>query len=132
MITVVGPPSPLDLSVEEFLARLKRDRRGTLDALQQRPWRLTALHVDPSEFWELFDETGARRRHGRPVGLRHARRRASVVHPRGSRPLRAVVAMCLSVYAASDEMSVTMATAQDGVVTIRASTSPAANNEQKR
>mgnify|MGYP003410128580 CR=1 FL=1 len=127
---MAGSP-PLELSVEEFLARLKLDRRATLRALHQRPWRLTSFPVAPSDFWDLFDETV---REDGAVDLSAFAGRADAplsFTPEVLGAASAVVAMCLSAYAASDEISVTMETARDGAVTIRASTSPAANNERK-
>ncbi len=53
----MGAPSPLELSVEEFLARAGRDRPATRHARQRRPWRLTAFAVDAGDFWGLFAET---------------------------------------------------------------------------
>lgn len=123
MISVVGPPSPLDLSVEEFLARLKRDRRGTLEVLQQRPWRVTALHVDANDFWELFDETvrddgtvdlAALAARGDPVVSSRAALRGAA---------SAVVELCLAAYVASDEARVTVESAR-GVVTISVAPNP--------
>lgn len=46
---------PLDLSVAEFLGRLKQDRHRTLDALDERLWRFTSPPIDIAEFWRLFD-----------------------------------------------------------------------------
>ena len=111
---------------------MRLDRHATVQALHQRPWRLTSLPVAPSDFWELFDETV---REDGTVDL--SALAACADAPLSFTPellcaASAVVGMCLSAYAASDEMSVTMETAPNRAVTIRASTSPAANNEGRQ
>lgn len=131
MVTAVGSQSPLDLSVEEFLARLRNDRRATLAALERHCWCLNAPAVDRRQFWELFDETVRAdgtvdlvelAAHADPaLTLRSERRGAA----------SAVVGMCLSAYVASAQTSVAME-ASNGVVTIRAVAPPPMNNQKEK
>ena len=129
MLPAVGPTSPLDLSVEEFLARLKQHRWDTLAALQKRPWRLNALAVNPGDFWQLFEEAV---RHDGTVDLSELGGHAESVAfaPALWRAASAVVGMCLSAYVAADRTTVTMKNT-DGVITIDAISRPPMNAENR-
>ena len=137
----MGALAPLELSVEEFLARLKHDRAATVRALHIGPWRLTSSSVSARDFWTLFDE--AIRDDGTvDLGAFAAREAGDADDADQTEPPRtvsaerwraanAIVGLSLAAYVAGEEMRLTIENEVRGCVTIRAGVVPVTNHRRK-